>query len=118
MQFVIPGRLPGLNDMIDAARTNKFESARQKKENTELVGWCAKKAKLPKMKRVNLSIVWYEPNEKRDPDNIHAGVKFILDGLVIAGVIKNDGRKQIAKISHEIFTDKTNPRVEVEIKEA
>jgi len=116
--FTIPGRLPGMNEIIDAARNSRFTSAEMKKVNTEFVAWCVKKARLPKMHRINMAIKWYEPNEKRDTDNIHAGVKFILDGIVLAGVIKNDGRKQIAKITHEIYTDKTNPRVEVEIEEA
>lgn len=115
--FTIPGRLPGMNEIIDAARKNRYDSAEMKKANTEFVAWCVKKAKLPKMKRISLDIRWYEPNNMRDTDNIHAGVKFILDGMVIAGVLQNDGRKQIAKITHEIFTDKANPRVEVEIKE-
>lgn len=116
--FTIPGRLPGMNEIIDAARSSRYTSAEMKKVNTEFVAWCVKKARLPKMTRINLTISWYEPNDKRDTDNVHAGVKFILDGLVMAGVLRNDGRKQIAKITHEIFTDKDNPRVEVEIKEA
>ena len=117
VKLIIPGRLPGLNDMIDAARGNKYEAARQKKENTELVMWYAKKAKLPKMKRVNVSVVWYEPNEKRDPDNVEAGIKFLLDGLVSAGVLANDGRKQIGTIKHDVLVDKDKPRIEIEIEE-
>lgn len=115
--FTVPGRLPNLNDMIDAARANRYASAEMKKSNTELVAWCVKRAKIPKMKRVSLSVAWYEPNEKRDPDNIEAAVKFILDGLVAAGVLENDGRKQIATIKHDIYTDKIKPRIEVEITE-
>ena len=117
MKFIIPGRLPGLNDMTDAARGNKYASAQMKKEYTELVAWCAKSARLPHFDRVDLIITWYEPNKKRDKDNIMAGQKFILDGLVQAGVIANDGWKQVGKITHDCQVDRENPRVEVELIE-
>jgi len=42
MKLIIPGRLPGLNDMTDAARRNRYESAKMKREYTDLVAWCAK----------------------------------------------------------------------------
>ena len=117
MKLIIPGRLPGLNEITDAARTSKYESANMKKAYTELVAWCAKSARLPHFDRVDLVITWYEPNQKRDKDNITAGQKFILDGLVTSGVLKNDGWKQIGDISHRFRIDKYNSRVEVELIE-
>ena len=117
--FTIPGRLPGLNDIIDAARKSKFASAEQKEEFTNLVAWLAKAARLPRMERIRVVIRWFEPNIKRDPDNIQAGQKFIFDGLVTAGVIKNDGWKQIdTPVIHHLGVDRDNPRVEIEITEA
>lgn len=117
MKLIIPGRLPGLNDMTDAARRNRYESAKMKREYTDLVAWCAKSARLPRFERVDLIITWYEPNMKRDKDNIMAGQKFILDGLVQAGVLSNDGWKQIGKVIHDFKIDRQNPRVEVELIE-
>lgn len=117
VKFTIPGRLPGLNDMTDAARENKYASAQMKKEYTELVAWCAKSARLPRFDQVDMVITWYEPNTRRDKDNIMAGQKFILDGLVQAGVIANDGWKQVGKITHDCQVDRENPRVEVELIE-
>lgn len=114
--LTIPGRLPGLNDMIDAARGNRYASAKMKKEYTEMVAWCAKAARLPRMERVDLVVTWHEPNKRRDKDNIMAGgLKMILDGLVVAGVIKNDGWSEIGSINNHFEVDKDNPRVEVEI---
>jgi Holliday junction resolvase RusA-like endonuclease len=115
MKLTIPGRLPGLNEITDAARGNRYASAKMKKEYTELVAWCAKAARLPRMEKIDLAITWYEPNKRRDKDNIMAGQKFIWDGLVQAGVIENDGWKQIGDILHFFAVDKANPRVEVEI---
>jgi hypothetical protein len=115
--MIIPGRLPGLNDMTDVARKNKYKSAEMKKEYTELVKLVALASKIPHMKRIDLIISWYEPNMKRDKDNIQAGTKFILDGLVAAGIIDNDGWKQIGTIKHDVQLDKNNPRVEVVLDE-
>jgi len=115
MLLTIPGRLPGLNEMIDAARISKYESAAQKKTYTELVAWCCKAARLPKMNRIALDIIWYEPNAKRDFDNIVAGCKFLLDGMVTARVIPNDGQKNVESIKNVVRVDKDNPRIEVEI---
>ena len=117
MKLIIPGRLPGLNDMTDAARRNRYESAKMKKEYTELVAWCAKRARLPRFDRVDVTFTWLEPNRKRDKDNIMAGQKFIFDGLVVAGVLKNDGWRQIGDVVHRFAVDKHNPRVEVELIE-
>lgn len=61
---------------------------------------------------------WYEPNRKRDKDNIAAvGRKIIQDALVEAGVIRNDGWNDIRGFSDEFYVDKNEPRIEVEIEE-
>jgi len=114
--FTIPGTMPGLNEIIDTARLHKMRSADQKKTYTELVMWCVKKAKIPRMKRASLNITWYEPDRRRNPDNIQAAVKYIWDGLVNAGVLENDGWKQQGAVTHRMAVDKCRPRVEVEIE--
>ena len=113
MKFEIPGRLPGFNDIIDAAKRNPHEYARMKETYTAMVAWLAKK--LPSYEKVALVITWYEPDHRRDPDNIMAGQKFILDGLVAAGTIPNDSQKYVRGIMHRFEVDRQNPRVEVEI---
>lgn len=113
MKFEIPGRLPGLNEIIDAAKRNPHEYARMKETCTAMVAWLAKK--LPRFEKVALVITWYEPDRRRDPDNIMAGQKFILDGMVQAGTIPNDSQRYIQGILHRFRTDPKNPRIEVEI---
>jgi len=116
MIFEIPGRLPGLNEIIDAAKqgNGKYQPyALMKEEYTNMITWIAKK--LPKYEKVALIITWYEPDRRRDPDNIMAGQKFILDGLVAAKGIPNDSQKYIVSIIHRFRVDKQNPRIEVEI---
>jgi len=116
MKFEIPGRLPGLNEIIDAAKQGKGKYqpyAMMKEHYTTMIGWLAKK--LPNFEKVALIITWYEPDRRRDPDNIMAGQKFILDALVHAGVIPNDSQKYVRGIVHRFKVDRKNPRVEVEI---
>jgi len=115
MKFEIPGRLPGLNEIIAAAKSHYAKYSTEKKEYTEEVAWLAKQARLPKFEKAYLVITWYEPDHRRDPDNIMAGQKFILDGLVQAGVLPNDSQKYVRGIVHRFKVDRKNPRVEVEI---
>ena len=118
-RFVIRGRLPGLNDMTREARGNKYESAKTKRSCTMLCGAAAKSQNIPAMTRpVVVSILWVEPNRKRDMDNIACGAKYILDGLQEAHIIANDGWKDILGIVHRYDVDATNPRVVVELQEA
>lgn len=114
-----PGRLPGLNEIIDAAKQGrgKYQPyAIMKDRYTSEIGWLAKK--LPAYNRVDIVITWYEPNLRRDPDNIMAGQKFILDGLVAGGALPKDTRRHVNSITHIPEFDKENPRVEIEVQEA
>ena len=113
MKLKIPGRLPGLNEIIAAAKEHFGSYANMKDEYTASIAWLAKK--LPKYEKVALIITWYEPDKRRDLDNIMAGQKFILDGLVAAGTIPNDSQKYVRGIIHRFKVDRKNPRVEVEI---
>lgn len=64
---------------------------------------------------VQLNITWYEPNDRKDIDNITFATKFIQDSLVRTGILEDDSRKYINQVNHTVFTDKENPRIEVEI---
>lgn len=64
---------------------------------------------------VQLNITWYEPNDRKDIDNITFATKFIQDSLVRTGILEDDSRKYINQVNHTVFTDKDNPRIEVEI---
>lgn len=120
MKLVIPGPLPGLNDIIDADRTNLHKGANLKRSAQNIVILCAKKQLRgfhPKGP-VWMTYTWYERNRKRDKDNISSGGrKVIQDGLVKAGVLKNDGWADIEGFSDRFDVDKHNPRVEIEIEE-
>jgi hypothetical protein len=115
--FSIPGRLPGMNEIVNAARHNRFAGAKQKRDETERCALWAMPLK-PFNEPVRLSIRWIEPNMRRDVDNISGGgTKFILDGLVAAGKLPNDSRRWVTGIFHEFPNpDKKNPRVVIIIE--
>ena len=55
---------------------------------------------------------------RRDVDNIAFAHKFILDGLVSAGVLEGDSRKYVIGLQDEFpEPDPDNPRVEITITE-
>lgn len=116
-KFTIPGRLPGLNDYIKAERGNKYVAARIKRETEDRIQW-AIRAKLKGVRfhtPVRMRYHWYEPNTRRDKDNIAFARKFIQDALVVAGVLQGDGWKHIDGFTDRFFVDANIPRVEVTI---
>lgn len=115
MKIIIPGTLPGTNEIIDAAKGHWNNYREMKEKYTNLVSWKAKR--LPKIESADLVITWVCPNRRKDKDNIMGGIKFVLDGLQAAGTIKNDGWNQIGNITHRFEVDKNNPRVEIELIE-
>lgn len=115
-KIVIPGELPGLNKIIDKSKTHWAAYSEMKKEHTNTIAWIAK-TELEPMSRIELDITYYCKNRMKDPDNIAAGKKFIIDGLVEAEILENDGWKQIEGWNESFAVDKENPRVEVIIKE-
>lgn len=113
--LIIKGRFPSLNDYVSKERTNRFVAAKMKREETERVWWSCSQLK-PVKEPVAIHFRWYEPNRRRDIDNIRFGAKFILDGLVNAEIISDDSQRYVKRLSDEVLIDKDNPRVEVDIQ--
>ncbi len=110
--ITIQGRLPSYNEYINSCRRNRYAGAKFKEETENLILWQVKGKKIPTP--CTLKIVWYEPNRKRDIDNVFSGAKFLLDAFVKAGVIPNDTQQFIRGISNKIELDRKNPRIEIE----
>ena len=114
--FFIPGILPGLNEIIASSKSGHGKSnayARLKNEMMDRIGLFIIQAHLKPVKEAYIEFQWHERNRKRDPDNIAAGKKFILDALVKAGILKNDGWAQIIGFHDTFFVDKRNEGVGV-----
>lgn len=120
MILTIPGPLPGLNEYIEAERTHRQKGAAMKRQCQRIVELCAKKQLrgFRPAGPVWMKYTWYERNKRRDKDNVSSfGRKVVQDGLVKAGVLKNDGWAQIEGFSDAFRVDAKRPRVEVEISE-
>ena len=111
--FVIPGELPDMNNIIKMSKSHYMVYSKMKKKYTEIVRLSA--SNLPTVESADFEITWYCKNRRKDKDNIASGQKFIFDGLVNAGVIKNDGWSEIGDVSHKFGIDKKNPRIEVRL---
>lgn len=116
MRFIIPGRLPNLNDYTKANRGNKYGGNTLKQETQRFISLY-----IPKWQTitnpVRIEFRWYEKDMKRDLDNIAFAKKFILDALVKKGILVNDGWAQVVGFTDEFYVDKKNPRIEVDIHE-
>ncbi len=121
VELWVPGIIEGHNELIAAAK-GKSKTGRPyseiKRHWTQTVAHLAARAHLPRFKYVQFTFTWVEPNVSRDKDNICAGGrKPIMDGLVAAGVIADDGWDQV-----DGWVDQwevgTNPGVLVQIRTA
>lgn len=65
---------------------------------------------LQPFERVTVELVYYPgDNRTRDPDNIAATLKPVLDGLVDAGVIPDDKARHVVRTSQRIVLREDDP---------
>ena len=117
MKLIIPGELVDLNTYINAERANRYAGAEIKKKMTDYITLIAKRLKTKIEPPVKIRFKWYTKNLRIDPDNTAFAKKFVLDGIVKAGILENDSRRYIKGFTDEFDLDPEDPRVEVEIVE-
>lgn len=114
--ILIPGELSGLNQYIAAVSYNRYAGGTMKREATDFVYMCCMDQNIiAYTESVTITFKWYMKNKKKDLDNVCFGKKFILDGMVKAGVIVNDTQEYIKGFTDEFYIDKNDPRIEVVI---
>jgi hypothetical protein len=115
MKITIPGEFTSLNEYIDSERGNKYHAAAIKNNETWRVRLECQG--LPQILEypVVIRFDWYTKDLRKDADNVDFAKKFILDGLVLAGVLEGDQRKYVIGTSGLCHLDRQNPRVEIEI---
>lgn len=115
--LIIEGELTDLNTFNRASYQSRWNANSIKKTETEKVARLAKSQLKPLNPPIYIEYRFYVKDRRKDPDNIVFARKFINDGLVDAGIIPNDGWKEIDGWNDVWLVDKENPRVEVIIKE-
>ena len=112
--IIIKGELTDLNTYINLTRTNRFASAKVKRDNTTLVSLQLQQQKETLYKELYIVMIdWYVKDSRKDADNIVFAKKFLLDALVEKNYIKDDGQKYIKGFIDMVFVDKLNPRIQV-----
>lgn len=91
-----------MNEMIGAAKGMRGRGtlySNMKREWTDLVCQLAQASGIDKpgpfAGRVTINFRWFEKSRRRDVDNVAAAKKFVIDGLVKAGVISGDGWRSV-----------------------
>jgi len=99
---------PSLNETINLARTSKYAASETKKKWNTIITDNSKHLKpYSKELKVWLHFTWILKSKRKDFDNVSSGIKYILDGLVLAGVIKNDSQKYVGnRFIHEFIIDR------------
>lgn len=97
---------PTLNEMINKARSNKYVAAKDKKVWTLR----AKKAALEQLTPfADDAVIWIVADfnyltTASDSDNMVACIKYILDGIVTAGIMPTDSMKHTGNLAIATFT--------------
>ena len=111
-------KFPTWNDMNRLNRANPKKGARAEKQYREDLGFMIRAARPPKYSRqVRIGFIFFEPDNRRDPDNIQYFLKPFLDALQDCAVIPNDSRRYIRGFWSDFETDSKDPRIEVYISE-
>lgn len=122
-KVIIDGKFPSINEFIDANRRSKGKwnkGNQMKQQSQEEISWqlCNQLKKVHIDKPVRLIYSYFEPNKKRDLDNISGYFhKVFQDALVHCGIIHNDSWHYIVGFSDEFNVDNKNPRIEIIIQE-
>lgn len=110
--FVIQEKLPSLNEWTKKINNNRFGGNNFKKGKEKIIRQAIETAKnnstLKPLLNTPLfvSFTWYEPNTKRDLDNIFLCKKFILDALKDEKVIAEDNQANICGFNDRAVIDK------------
>ena len=109
--------IPSLNEHDNANRSNRFGGASMKKKATSLCATYVKKAMNEGFELVkepsNFEFAWYLKNRRKDKDNVAFAKKYIFDGMVQAGLLKNDGWYDVGDWIETFHLDKEFERVEI-----
>jgi hypothetical protein len=118
LTITFESKIPTLNEYIDVERTNKYGAASMKKSATTncMDESLNHRGLIDPNGLYDVVAHWETKDNRLDPDNVYFGIKFVLDGMVKAGIINNDGRKNIRNINNEIETTGENKLILTLIK--
>ena len=111
----IKDTLPGLNEILDQMNRSRYRYNRWKHDIQVRIQWEAKACRLRPVQWARFRFTWRERNRRRDPDNVTAGAKFVLDALQ-GRWIPGDGWAQVRSLEHQFEVDTEQPGVTVQME--
>jgi Holliday junction resolvase RusA-like endonuclease len=115
-RLIIRAKMPNLNDVIAASKRHWSYYSKEKKRWTEVAAQEAQAQGLYKMRLpVWVRTTYYMKTRRGDPDNVRVAIKYILDGLVQAGVLEDDSQRWIVGFQDLYDLDRDDPRIEVQL---
>ena len=110
--------IPTANEMINIERRNKYLAAKLKATTErdlirELIASLTTKHEVTQYP-IHMTYTWHRKNKRTDPSNVAWGTKYVEDALQRAGVLRNDGPREIASITHQYVYGADENYVEVE----
>lgn len=124
VELTYNGRLPSANDFINFNRVNRYQGAQMKRKYTQELAEVFRSQTQERFKgHVTCTVNFYEDTMRRDDDNVISGLKFILDGLVTAGILKDDSPRYCHVRAERfqsrlIANEKKIPYITVKIEES
>lgn len=118
MIYTIKGSLATLNQHDGANRRNRFLGAKLKHEMTEFVA--LQLISKPKITKPCMITFNWKVSTRADFDNIRFAAKYVLDGMVKAGVLVDDSQKWVVGFGGDYFTKvpKGQEEIIIDIEEA
>lgn len=128
-QLWIPRPMPSLNELLarqavvfkKGAKARRSDSYQKlKKEWTQYIQIHARQQEFPKLEGpYEFFYEFRELKKNRDPSNVMSGaVKLVEDALQEAGLLPNDGWKNVAAIAGQWTVDKERPGVLLTVSRA
>lgn len=106
-----------LNEYINAERSNKQYAAKIKKQQTTSVYYLTRNQKFKlEPRKYDIIFTWIKPDNLKDHDNISYAKKFILDGIVKAGVLPSDNPNYIGNFRDIFVIDKMEKYVSCQVE--
>jgi len=103
LKIVIDYKLDNWNDIINCNRVNKYEGAKQKKREMNIVKLFL--LNTPKIEKypIKINCIWHTNNLGSDLDN--KCIKAVLDQMQEMNILENDNIKHIREINYKAVKD-------------
>ena len=117
-RVTIKGRFPSINEYVNCCRRNRYSGAAMvDKAEKDIIDQLKKQKLKPFKVPVRIAYKFYEPNRRRDKDNVSGFFhKVFQDSLVKAGLLPDDGWDEISGYRDDFGIDK-NPHIDVLVYE-